>query len=89
MRLIVNECYPDHTPAASLENFSSHRLALLFMVFALGALMDTSRPMCSIQAEEYHTLARACLCVEPVYETSSLQAVQAMVRGCEDSCLMS
>lgn len=49
------------------------------MAFALGALMDISRPLCSVEAEEYHTLARACLCVEPVYETSSLQSVQAMV----------
>ena len=77
--LILNECYPDERPPASLRHVSSHRLSVLFMVFALGTLMDIHRPLCSIEAEEYHTLARACLCVEPVYDNSSLQAVQSMV----------
>lgn len=79
MTLIFNECYPNNRPATSLRKVSSHRLSVLFMVFALGTLMDTRRPPCSIEAEEYHTLARACLCVEPVYDNSSLQAVQSMV----------
>ncbi|KAF8573766.1 hypothetical protein K439DRAFT_1665694 [Ramaria rubella] len=78
MTMIFNECYPDNTPAQSLQHVSSHRLSVLFMVFALGTLMDTHKPLCSIEAEEYHTLARACLCVEPVYDNSSLQAVQSM-----------
>lgn len=79
MDLILNECYPDNMPAATLQHVSSHRLSFLFMVFALGTLMDIHRPLCSIEAEEYHTLARACLCVEPVYDNSTLQAVQTMV----------
>ncbi|KAF8519663.1 hypothetical protein JB92DRAFT_2808469 [Gautieria morchelliformis] len=78
MTMVLNECYPENRPATSLQHMSSHRLSLLFMVFALGTLMDARRPLCSIEAEEYHTLARACLCVEPVYDNSSLQAVQSM-----------
>jgi len=77
--LILNECYPDERPPVSLQHVSSHRLSVLFMVFALGTLMDTHRPLCSIEAEEYHSLARACLSVEPVYDNSSLQAVQSML----------
>ncbi|KAF8517954.1 hypothetical protein BU17DRAFT_49227 [Hysterangium stoloniferum] len=78
MTLVFRECYPNNVPATSLEHVSSHRLSVLFMIFALGALMDVNRPFCSTEAEEFHTLARACLCVEPVYENSSLHSVQSM-----------
>ncbi|GJJ11196.1 hypothetical protein Clacol_005428 [Clathrus columnatus] len=78
MRRIFNECYPNGAIPTTLQHLSSHKLSVLFMVFALGALMDVNRPLCSVEAEEYHILARACLCIEPVYETSSLHSVQAM-----------
>lgn len=42
--------------------------------------MDVNRPASSVEAEEYHTLARACICILPVYQHPSLYAVQAMVR---------
>lgn len=81
MELVFTQIYPHNSPVISLDDFMAHRLALLFMVLSLGSIADITRPPCSIEAEEYHTLSRACLCVQPVYQHPSLHAVQTMVRN--------
>lgn len=37
----------------------AHRLSLMFIVLAIGSLMDTHEPAYNIEAEKYHQLARA------------------------------
>jgi hypothetical protein len=37
----------------------AHRLSLMFIVLAIGSLMDTNEPAYNLEAEKYHQLARA------------------------------
>lgn len=52
----------------------------MFMVLAIGSLMDIKRPAYNIEAEKYHQLARAALFQSPIFEEPTLHAVQALVR---------
>ncbi|THH15615.1 hypothetical protein EW146_g4890 [Bondarzewia mesenterica] len=56
----------------------SQRLALMFMVLAIGSLMDDRLPSYSIEAEKYHQLARATLFQNSVFSEPTLGAVQAL-----------
>ncbi|KAH9888914.1 fungal-specific transcription factor domain-containing protein [Cubamyces lactineus] len=56
----------------------SHQLSLLYMVLAIGSLMDTSRPAYNVEAEKYHHLARAALFQSPIFEEPTLTAVQSL-----------
>ncbi|KAI0047246.1 hypothetical protein FA95DRAFT_1559311 [Auriscalpium vulgare] len=65
--------------AGSEEHTECHRLSVLYMVFALGALMDLERPPHSYDAHHYYHLGRAALAVESVFEEQSIPAIQALV----------
>ncbi|KAF8582754.1 hypothetical protein K439DRAFT_1618030 [Ramaria rubella] len=64
-----------------------HRLALLFMVlpsvvswrdvFAIGDLMDFTKPLQPASGLRYYLLARASLCLDPVFESPTVTALQA------------
>ncbi|KAI0255791.1 fungal-specific transcription factor domain-containing protein [Lactifluus subvellereus] len=56
----------------------SHRLSVMFMVLAIGSLMDTRLPSYSVEAEKYHQLARAALFQNSVFDEPTLGAVQAL-----------
>lgn len=70
---------PDALPLTD-DPLLSHQLALMFMVLAIGSLMDIKRPAYNIDAEKYHQLARAALFQSPIFEEPTLNAVQALVR---------
>ena len=55
-----------------------HDLGLLFLVFAVGALVDLSQEPYNAEGEHYHILAKAALCLQPVLEKPSLVAIQAL-----------
>jgi hypothetical protein len=57
----------------------SHRLAVLFMVFALGTLFDLDMPYLAIETTQYYQLARASLSLDSVLESQSIPAIQALV----------
>jgi hypothetical protein len=57
----------------------SHRLSLMFMVLAIGSLVDTKVPPYSIDAEKYHQLARAALFQNGLFDEPTINAVQALV----------
>ena len=57
----------------------SHRLAVLYMVFALGTLMDLEKPYLSVEATQYYQLARASLALDSILEHQSIPAIQALV----------
>ncbi|TDL15896.1 hypothetical protein BD410DRAFT_795947 [Rickenella mellea] len=61
-----------------LANPGPHELALLFMVFAMGAVSDLSLPPSNGEAYTYVILARAALSLSSVFESPSLSAVQAV-----------
>jgi len=50
----------------------------MFMVLAIGSLMDTRLPSYNIEAEKYHQLARAALFQNSVFDEPTLGAVQAL-----------
>ncbi|GJE99289.1 fungal-specific transcription factor domain-containing protein [Phanerochaete sordida] len=55
-----------------------HDLALLYLVFAVGALVDLSQEPYNAEGEHYHILAKAALCLQPVLEKPSLVAIQGL-----------
>ena len=58
---------------------ASHRLAVLYMVLAGGALMDPQKSPYNVEAERYHQLARAALFRSSIFDEPTLHAVQALV----------
>ncbi|KIJ40914.1 hypothetical protein M422DRAFT_780572 [Sphaerobolus stellatus SS14] len=78
MSNILAECYPAEEPAASLVRTHSHIASTLFMVCGLGMVADFQNKRRFVEAEEYHTLARAALCICPVYEYPTVYAAQSM-----------
>jgi len=56
----------------------SHRLSVMFMVLAIGSLMDTRLPSYNIDAEKYHQLARATLFQNNIYDAPNVGVVQAL-----------
>ncbi|KAJ3753480.1 hypothetical protein EV360DRAFT_97010 [Lentinula raphanica] len=57
----------------------SHYLAIMFMVLAIGALLDTDRPAHSQEATQYYELGKAALVVDSVFEDQSISAIQALL----------
>ncbi|OAX35675.1 hypothetical protein K503DRAFT_773227 [Rhizopogon vinicolor AM-OR11-026] len=60
------------------EPKGDHELALLLLVFAVGALVDLQQGPSNPEAEHYHQLARAAICLQPVLEKPSLITIQAI-----------
>lgn len=58
---------------------SPHKLAVLFMIFALGALVDLTLPPYSAEAESYFHLSRAALSLRSVFDSPEMATVQAIV----------
>ena len=55
------------------------RLALLYMILAVGCLVDLqNRGPDHPDAEKYHQLARACLCEVPVMEETNVETITAL-----------
>lgn len=61
------------------DPIDSHRLAVLYMVFALGTLFDLEKPSLSLEATQYYQLSRAALSMDPVLEHQTIPAIQALV----------
>lgn len=51
----------------------------MFMILAVGSLMDISQPGYNIEAEKYHQLARAALFQHSFFDEPTINAVQALV----------
>ncbi|KAG1747737.1 fungal-specific transcription factor domain-containing protein [Suillus paluster] len=71
--------YYSNGPAPpSDETKGAHDLGLLLLVFAVGALVDLAQEPSNAEAEHYHQLARAAICLRPVLEKPSLITIQAL-----------
>lgn len=69
-----------HNAPAALDESQSHKLGLLFLVFAMGKLMDLREsPTNTQEAMRYYQIGRAALTIEPVLEARSIYAIQALV----------
>jgi len=51
----------------------------MYMVLAIGSLMDSRLPAYNLEAEKYHQLARAALFQNSLFNEPTLAAVQALV----------
>ncbi|KAF7370821.1 putative transcriptional regulatory protein C1F7.11c [Mycena sanguinolenta] len=76
----------DDTSGGSYTSVSSHCLAVLYMVLALGTLVDLDMPPHSpeanAQATEYYQLSRAALAIDSVLEEPTIAGIQALVLMC-------
>lgn len=64
------------------EALNPHSLALLFMVLAMGTLMDLDLPGHSPQATQFYQLGRAALAIKSVFDEQSIPGIQALVNIC-------
>jgi hypothetical protein len=79
MEEIYSQFYDPNSLPATDDPVLSHRLSLMFMVLAIGSLVDTNVPAYSIEAEKYHQLARAALFTNGLFDEPTINAVQALV----------
>lgn len=70
--------YSNGPPKVADDNKSAHELSLLFLVFAIGALVDLTQEPGNAEAEHYHQIAHAAICLQPVLEKPSLVTIQAL-----------
>ena len=56
-----------------------HRLSLMFIVLAIGSLMDMSLNAYNLEAEKYHQLSKAALFHSSLFDEPTINAVQALV----------
>ncbi|KAI6020870.1 fungal-specific transcription factor domain-containing protein [Pisolithus microcarpus] len=79
---IVLELLPDYysngAPHAMQAKNNRHRLGLLFLVFAFAAFLDANRKPGNAEAEFYHEVARATICLPSVMEKPSLETIQLL-----------
>lgn len=79
MNDIYSQFYDLNKPPPINDSMLSHRLSLMFIVLAIGSLVDTKIPSYSIEAEKYHQLARAALFQNGLFDEPTVNAVQALV----------
>lgn len=68
--------------ATSYDSVSCHNLSVLYMVLALGTLVDLEMPAHSPEATEYYQLARAALSIDSILEGPSIAAIQSLLLMC-------
>ncbi|KAI6041872.1 fungal-specific transcription factor domain-containing protein [Pisolithus marmoratus] len=70
--------YTNGVPHVTQAENNAHRLGLLFLIFAIGALLDPNQEPGNTEAERYHQLAYAAICLQSVIEQPSLETIQAL-----------
>lgn len=69
---------PDDSSLTQEDYGSPHDIALLYLIFAIGALVDLKQEAYNAEGEHYHQIARAALVLQPVLEKPSLVTIQAL-----------
>ena len=64
-------------PGTTHDRIQSHRIAVVYMMLAIGALLDS--PPHSSNASNYYRLGRAALSENLIFEEQSIPAIQALV----------
>ncbi|CAK5273875.1 unnamed protein product [Mycena citricolor] len=75
---VFAQFYDPSAAPPSDQPISAHRLSLLFIVLAIGSLVDTSQPAYNLEAEKYHQLARASLFLHSFFDQPTINAVQSL-----------
>jgi hypothetical protein len=69
----------DDPNSEATKHISAHKMAVLFMIFASGALVDLTLPPYNVEAENYHQYARAALSMRSIFDSPAIETVQAVV----------
>ncbi|KAI0296030.1 hypothetical protein BC826DRAFT_1006878 [Russula brevipes] len=72
-RVFDPDAGPDH------DRIQSHRIAVVYMMLAIGALLDLDATPHSNEANNYYQLGRVALSVDSIFEEQSIPAVQALL----------
>ncbi|KAL0949720.1 hypothetical protein HGRIS_009759 [Hohenbuehelia grisea] len=68
------------TPVPSVpSSISPHKLAVLFMIFALGALVDLTLTDFDVESENFYHLSRASLSLRSIFDSPEISTVQAIL----------
>jgi hypothetical protein len=72
----------DHNMSPREDTLESHKLALLFFVFAMGKLLDLRCSTIQMHAAmKYYHIGKAALTLSSFLEAMSIPALQALVRS--------
>ncbi|KAJ7499017.1 fungal-specific transcription factor domain-containing protein [Mycena latifolia] len=61
------------------HTISPHRIAVLFMLFALGALVDLTLEPDNVESEHYYHASRAALALRSIFDSPEMATVQAVI----------
>jgi hypothetical protein len=75
-----------HVYESPLEDLCSRRLALMFMIIAVGNVVDVAQPCNKIAADRFYQLARASLSEVSVLEDVNTDAILVLVCFLVDAC---
>ncbi|KAJ7257904.1 fungal-specific transcription factor domain-containing protein [Mycena haematopus] len=75
---VYSQFYDPNASVASDQPILAHRLSLMFIVLAIGSLMDTNEPAYNLEAEKYNQLARAALFLHSFFDQPTISAVQSL-----------
>jgi hypothetical protein len=67
-----------HVYGTSSTSVSVDRLSLLFIILALGTLLDVTKPYDIRRTEPYYQLGKAAFCLEPLIEAATIPTIQAL-----------
>jgi hypothetical protein len=86
---VTNILDPIYGPSghANMDSIHSHRLSVFFILLASGIKFDTL-PSAALLAEQYYSLARAALSLDPIGQEvtcATVQAIFMMIRFIYDS----
>ncbi|KAH7869540.1 uncharacterized protein C8R40DRAFT_739420 [Lentinula edodes] len=75
-QLLVSELIPAIYQGTSL--YGPHELALLYIVLAIGVLVDLSIEPLNLESQHFYHLARAALVLQPVLTESSVTTIKVL-----------
>ncbi|KAF9055205.1 hypothetical protein BDZ89DRAFT_1124982 [Hymenopellis radicata] len=61
------------------QTISAHKLAVLFMLFSIGSLVDLTLEPYNFESDHYYHLARAALSLRSIFDSPEISTVQAVV----------
>ncbi|KAF7984951.1 hypothetical protein HWV62_9883 [Athelia sp. TMB] len=60
-------------------HLSPHKIAVLFLIFANGAVVDLTLPPYNAEGEEYYHYARAALTLRSIFDSPLIETVEAII----------
>ncbi|KZT19140.1 hypothetical protein NEOLEDRAFT_1246038 [Neolentinus lepideus HHB14362 ss-1] len=76
-KIVKDRTRPEFNPR-DLTSVGPHAIAVLYFVFAIGALMDLTLPAYNSEAEKYFRLGRAVLTLRSIVDSPAIETVQAI-----------